>query len=218
LNNTPEIKTYPPLEEKINIFSHALGLVLSIIGLVALVMRASKSGDVGYVAGAAIFGLAMICLYAASTWYHSATDPTARARRRVFDHASIYVLIAGTYTPYALISLSGGVGTTILLVAWGLALTGIVLKLFFTGRFSKLSTLMYVAMGWIIVFAVQPFVDGVSSEGMFWLVAGGVAYTVGAVIYSIRGIPFNHAIFHICVLLGSLCHFISIYFYVLPDS
>ena len=198
-----------------NIISHAIGLILSIIALLLMLIRASESGSVLYIISAAIFGISLIALYAASTMYHSAKDPKVRSRLRVNDHATIYVLIAGTYTPFTLITLNGPVGWTVFGVSWGMAIAGVVLKLFFTGKFNVLSTLMYVFMGWIIIFAIKPLINSLSSEGLFWLFAGGVAYTTGAVIYSIEKMPFNHAIFHLFVLLGSICHFISVYFYVL---
>ena len=213
--NHPLIKTYPPLEEKINIWSHVTGLVLSVVGMVALLIKAGQADNPTQWAAVLIFGLSMICLYAASSLYHSATEPRIRIRRRVYDHASIYVLIAGTYTPLALIALEPAVGKPLFFIAWAVALTGIILKLFFTGRFDKLSTLMYVAMGWMVLFVLQDFIDALSPEGLFWLAAGGVSYTVGAVAYSIKRIPFHHAIFHLFVVLGSLCHFICIYSFVL---
>ncbi len=205
---------YSPLEEKTNIISHAIGLILSVIALLLMLVRASGSGAF-YIASAAIFGVSLIALYAASTLYHSAKDPKVRARLRINDHATIYILIAGTYTPFTLITLNGWVGWTVFGVSWGMAAIGVALKLFFTGKYNVLSTLMYVFMGWIIVFAIKPLIANLSSEGLFWLFAGGVAYTTGAVIYSIRKIKFNHAIFHLFVLLGSFCHFVSVYFYVL---
>jgi hemolysin III len=212
------MKHYLPLEEKSNIISHAAGLVFSVLFLVLLVIRASLYGNVRHVVGASIFGASLIALYAASTFYHSAKDPKLRSRLRIFDHAAIYVLIAGTYTPFTLVTLNGPVGWMVFGASWGMALTGITLKLFFTGKYDVLSTLMYVFMGWIIVFAIRPLIDNLAAEGLFWLFAGGVAYTTGAILYSIKKIKFNHAIFHLFVLLGSLCHFISVYFYVLPAS
>lgn len=206
---------YSPLEEKTNIISHAIGLALSIVGTVLMLLRANRSGEILHIISAGIFGASLIALYAASTFYHSAKDPKARARLRINDHATIYLLIAGTYTPFTLITLKGWVGWTVFGVSWGMAACGIALKLFFTGRYNLLSTLMYVFMGWIIIIAVKPLVNSISPDGLLWLVAGGLAYTTGAVIYSIKKIPFNHAIFHMFVLLGSFCHFVSVYVYVL---
>ena len=211
-----ETKFYSPLEERINILSHAAGLLLSMVAIVLLVARASHAGNAWHIVSAAIFGASLIALYAASTTYHSATRAKLRARLRVIDHATIYILIAGTYTPFTLITLNGTVGWVIFAFSWGMAICGIILKLFFTGRFNLLSTLMYVFMGWIIIFAVKPLIANLSPEGLFWLVAGGLSYTIGAIIYSIKKVPLNHAIFHLFVLGGSICHFVTVYFYVLP--
>ncbi len=206
---------YSPLEEKVNIGSHAFGFISSIIALALLIIKSSKTENVLIIVSSIIFGLSLIVLYAASTLYHRAKSPELRNRLRIFDHAAIYVLIAGTYTPFVLITLQGVIGWAIFGISWGIALTGIILKLFYTGRFSTLSTIMYVGMGWIIVFAIKPLINNLSTEGLLWLSAGGVAYTLGAVIYSIKKIKFNHATFHLLVLIGSFCHFMSIYLYVI---
>ncbi len=207
-------KYYSPTEEKINVISHAVGFFLSSVALVFLVVRAGMYGNVLHVVSFTIFGVSLMVLYAASSLYHNAKQPEVRKRLKIFDHASIYVLIAGTYTPFTLVTLEGNTGWVIFGVSWGIALVGITLKLFFTGRYSIASTVMYVLMGWVIIFAIKPLVHNLSADGLFWLFLGGVAYTVGAVLYSIKKIKFNHAIFHLLVLVGSFCHFVSIYFYV----
>jgi len=209
-------KFYTPLEERINVLSHALGLVLSIFAFVLLVAYASRYGSLLHVLSFAVFGASLVILYAASTLYHSTTNPQRRVRFRILDHAAIYVLIAGTYTPIALVILSGSLGWLMFGIMWGLALAGIVLKLFFTGRFSRASTVMYVLMGWLSIVVIKPLINNFSAEGLWWLLAGGIAYTVGAIVYSFKKIKLNHAIFHVFVLLGSACHFVSVYFYVLP--
>jgi len=209
-------KHYSPLEEKINVSSHAAGLFLSLVATALMVLRASRYGNAWHIVSVFAFGAGLVALYAASTAYHSTTRPESRARLRIIDHATIYLLIAGTYTPFTLITLSGVVGWLLFGVSWGFAVTGIYLKLHFTGRFDGLSTLMYVFMGWIIIFAVKPLIASLPAAGLYWLVAGGLSYTLGAAIYSIHKIPFNHAIFHVFVLGGSLCHFVAVYFYVLP--
>ena len=207
---------YSPIEEKININSHAIGFILSIVALVLLVAHASMHGDVWHIVSFSIFGTSLILLYAASTFYHSAKKPELRKRLKIIDHASIYVLVAGTYTPFTLVTLKGKIGWLIFGISWGLALTGIILKLFFTGKYNLISTSMYVFMGWVIVFAIKPLINNLPPEGFLWLLAGGISYTLGAILYSIKKIKFNHAIFHMFVLTGSFCHFISVYFYVLP--
>ena len=209
-------KFYSPAEERINIISHAVGLVLSLVALVLLLVHASRHGSVWHVVSFAIFGVSLIALYAASTLYHSSRRTDLRGRLRIVDHATIYILIAGTYTPFTLVTLNGSTGWVIFGITWGLALSGIVLKLFFTGKYNLLSTLLYVFMGWVIIFALKPLINNLAPAGVYWLFAGGLAYTLGAVIYSIKKIQFNHAIFHGFVLIGSICHFISVYFYVLP--
>jgi hemolysin III len=184
--------------------------------LVFLVAHATLHGDVWHIVSFSIFGASLIILYAASTFYHSAKKPELRNRLKIIDHASIYVLIAGTYTPFTLVTLKGTVGWVIFGISWGLAVTGIIFKIFFTGKYNLVSTLMYVLMGWIIVFAIKPLINDLPFEGLLWLVAGGISYTAGAILYSIKKIKFNHAIFHMFVLLGSFCHFMSVFFYVLP--
>ena len=218
MEDTERVNYYSSIEEKTNIISHAVGFVLSIVALVLLVTYASLYGSILHIVSFSIFGASLILLFAASTFYHSAKKPELRSRLRIIDHASIYVLIAGTYTPFTLITLNGPVGWSILGAAWGLALTGIILKLFFTGKYKLISTVMYIFMGWIIVFAIKPVIQNLPLEGLLWLVAGGVAYTIGAILYSINTIKFNHAIFHVFVLIGSLCHFLSVFFYVLPNK
>ena len=216
MKQVEDVKHYSPLEERINITSHAFGFLLSLVALALLTTHASLNGNAWHVVSFGIFGASLVVLFAASTIYHSAKKPELRSRLRIVDHAAIYVLIAGTYTPFTLITLNGTAGWIIFSASWAMALTGIVLKLFFTGRFDLISTLMYVFMGWIIVFDLESLINKLSSEGLFWLVAGGLAYTVGAILYSIKKIKFNHAIFHVFVLLGAFCHFVSVYFYVLP--
>jgi hemolysin III len=213
---TGTIKLYPPLEEKINILSHGFGALLSLVGLAFLVVQASLQGTVWHIVSVSVFGVSMFVLYLASTLYHGSTDPVLRGRLKIFDHASIFLLIAGTYTPFALVTLHGTPGWIIFGTSWGVAAIGITLKLFFTGRFTKLSTTMYVLAGWIVIFAIKPLLANLPVDGFFWLLVGGLSYSIGAVLYSIKAIPFNHAIFHILALVGSICHFLSVYFYVLP--
>jgi hemolysin III len=210
------IHQYLPAEERLNIASHAFGFALSLAATALLVMRAIDIRGAHVVVSFAVFGASLVFLYAASTTYHSASRPALRARLRIIDHASIYVLIAGTYTPFALVSLQGPVGWSIFGATWGLALAGIIMKLFFTGRFQVTSTLMYVLMGWIIVFAIKPLMDNLPQTGLIWLFAGGLAYTFGAVLYGFKSLKFSHALFHLFVLVGSTCHFVSIFFFVVP--
>ena len=218
MKDIERINYYSPIEEKINIISHAIGFILSIVAFMLLVTHATLHGDVWHIVSFSIFGASLITLYAASTFYHSAKKSELRSRLKIIDHASIYILIAGTYTPFTLVTLNGTIGWVIFCTSWGLALTGIILKLFFTGKYNLISTLMYVLMGWVIVFAIKPLINNLPLEGLLWLLVGGISYTIGAILYSIKKINFNHAIFHVFVLNGSFCQFMSVFFYVLPNK
>ena len=208
------IQFYSPTEEKLNIWSHAFGIFLSIIALVLLIIKAVQQDNIWMMISFPIFGVSLILLYLASTLYHASKEPQKRFKLKVFDHAAIYVLIAGSYTPFTLVSLNGETGWLIFSMVWVMAFTGIILKLFFTGKFKVISTTMYVLMGWLIVFYFQDFTAHLHEKGVFYLILGGVLYTIGAILYSIKKIKFNHAIFHFFVLAGSFCHFLSIYLYV----
>jgi hemolysin III len=151
-------------------------------------------------------------LYAASTFYHAAKKPKKRRMLNIFDHAAIYVLIAGSYSPFCLVALKSYLGFYMFIAVWVFASTGIVLKLFFTGRFDKISTTMYLLMGWQVLFFIKPLIAVLTSFGLNLLIAGGIFYTVGAILYSIKKMPYNHAIFHVFVLLGSVSHFTALYF------
>jgi len=214
MNNNDRVVYYPLAEERINVLSHGLGLLLSIVALPCLIQNAIANGTIWHIVSFAIYGASLIVLYAASTIYHSSQSPRLRSRLNVFDHSAIYVLIAGTYTPLTLVTLHGTLGWVLFGIAWGAALVGIVLKLFFIGRFKLLSTIMYVAMGWIVVIAAKSLIHNLPVGGLWWLLAGGISYTVGAVLYSLRKMKFNHAVFHLFVLIGSFCHFMTIYYYV----
>lgn len=209
------MKVYSHEEERINIISHAIGFLLSIVALVLLVKKANAYGNARDIVSVSIYGVSMIVLYAASTLFHSAAHGIRRKRFQIFDHAAIFVLIAGTYTPFALITLPDSTGKLLFVIAWAFALVGIILKLFFTGKYDVISTILYVIMGWMILFVVKPLIDNLALDGLYWLMAGGISYTIGAVLYSLKRIKYNHAIFHLFVLMGSFCHFYSIYFYVL---
>ena len=206
--------SYTVKEERLNVLSHFIGLVLSVIALILLLIKSISTGDIWTIVSFSIYGLSLVILYLASTLYHRAKTPSTRRRLNVFDHAAIYILIAGTYTPYTLVSLHGKIGWIFFGIIWGIALWGVLFKLFFTGKFNKLSTLLYVLMGWIVIFVSKPLLENLSTPGLVWLAIGGLFYTIGAVLYIREKMRYNHAIFHIFVLLGSISHFISIYYYV----
>ena len=208
---------YESKEERLNVITHGIGFVLSIVALVLLVVQASRYGTAKHITSFAIFGASLIVLYAASTFYHYVTNPDLRIKLNILDHSAIYVLIAGTYTPFTLVVLKGWVGWTIFGVSWGLALIGIIFKVFYFGKYDRISTLAYVLMGWVIIFAIKPLIDEFPVKGLLWLLAGGLAYTFGALLYSFRKLRFNHALFHVFVLIGSFCHFMAVFFYVLPS-
>jgi len=209
---------YESREETLNVITHAIGFVLSIAALVLLLVSAAKYGTAKHITSFAIFGSSLIVLYAASTLYHYAKNPKIRHKLNILDHSAIYVLIAGTYTPFCLLVLKGWVGWTIFGVSWGLALIGIIFKIFYIGKYDKISTIAYVLMGWVIVFAIKPLIESFPTAGLIWLFAGGLAYSIGAFFYSYKGVRFNHAIFHVFVLLGSFCHFMAVFLYILPQG
>jgi len=206
---------YPPKEEKFNIISHAIGLALSIFALVVLIIKANSSPNKLALTSVIVYGCSLIMLYAASTLYHSSKKLLLRNRFNILDHAAIFVLIAGTYTPFTLVTLPSPIGTNIFMLVWAIALAGVILKLFFIGRYKKISMLIYVGMGWIIVLAIKPLIQSLPLPGLIWLVLGGLSYSIGAIFFSREMLNNNHAIFHVFVLIGSFCHFVSVYWYVL---
>lgn len=208
---------YDSKEETLNVITHGIGFILSIAALVILIVSASKYGTAKHITSFAIFGGSLIVLYAASTLYHYAKNPDLRLKLNILDHSAIYVLIAGTYTPFTLVVLKGWVGWTIFGVSWGLALAGIIFKVFYFGKYDKISTIAYVLMGWVIIFAIKPLIESFPTPGLIWLFAGGLAYSIGAIFYSFKGVRFSHVIFHLFVLLGSFCHFMAVFLYVLPE-
>lgn len=207
------MNNYSDTEERLNVASHFIGLILSVVALTALMLKAININSIWHIVSYSVFGISMILLYLASTLYHNSTHKTRRKRLKVFDHSAIYVLIAGTYTPFALITLNGLWGWWILGIIWSLAIAGVILKLFFAGRFKLASTIGYVLMGWVVVIAFKPLLNAFSTEGLIWLFTGGAFYTLGAVLYQIKRIPYNHAIFHVFVVFGTWSHFMSIYYY-----
>lgn len=211
----PIARKYSDREEVLNVITHGTGLIFSIVALVMLVVYASLYGTAWHIVSFSIYGASLVVLYLASTLFHATRNQEVRNYLNIFDHSSIYLLIAGTYTPFVLVTLNGPWGWSLFGVVWGLAITGIVLKLFFTGRYDLASFIGYVLMGLIILIAIVPLLRNLPIGGLMWLMAGGVAYIVGAVFYIWQTIPYNHAIFHLFVLLGSLCHFVAVFWYVL---
>jgi hemolysin III len=205
-------------EEIGNSVTHGLGLIASIAAVPFLLLKARSSNDDAAMTGAVIYGLTLILLYATSTVYHALPVSKGKQIFRVLDHSAIYLLIAGTYTPFALGPLRGPWGTGLLVVIWTLALVGIASKVIGGFKLPHLSTALYLLMGWLIVVAIKPLVENVPREGLMWLAAGGLAYTGGVVFYSMKRVRYSHMIWHLCVAAGSVCHFIAVLSYAIPDA
>lgn len=213
----PTTSTYPPREERANILTHGIGAAVALVAGIAMVtMSLVRGGDAWQWASAIVFSVSMLALYTASTAYHRATDPVRRARLKIVDHCAIYILIAGTYTPFTLTVLRGELGWTLFIAIWSLAALGILFKLFFTGRFKLVSTLIYIAMGWLVMLYAKTVYQALSGWTFGWLLAGGVAYTLGTVFYLQKRMPYAHAIWHGFVVAGTVCHFIAVWSLVVP--
>jgi hemolysin III len=209
------LNTYRKKEEIVNVISHGIGAILSIPAFILLILKALEINSNIALFSYIVYGISLMILYFSSTMYHAIQKPSIRNVLNVWDHISIYLLIAGTYTPFALIGLPGVWGYSILSIVWAFGIIGIIIKVFFFGKYNTLSAIAYVIMGWIAVVAINQLFVNVGTTGTLWLFGGGIAYTIGAVIFLFDNkIPYNHAIFHVLVLIGSLCHFISVYFYL----
>ena len=205
--------------EAANTITHAVGVALALAGLAVLVTIASLHGNPRQVVSYSIYGVTLVLLYAASTAYHGIRLPRARRLLRTLDHAAIYLLIAGTYTPFSLISLRGAWGWSLFGVIWALAAIGVVFKIFFIGRFSRTSTLVYMGMGWLALIAARQLFANLPSQGLVLLFAGGLCYTVGVLFFALdRKLRFNHAIWHLFVLAGSVCHFFAVLVSTMPRA
>lgn len=202
-------------EEIANAITHGIGALLSVAALVLLIVYSSLQGTPWHIVSFTIYGVTMLLLYASSTLVHSFPKGKVKDLFEIFDHSSIYLFIAGTYTPFLLVAIQGALGWTLFGVVWGIAIFGIVFKAFFTKRFVMLSTIFYVIMGWLIVIAWQPLTDALHYNGIVLLVIGGILYTLGSIFYVWRGFRFHHAIWHLFVLAGSITHFFAIFIYVL---
>jgi len=202
------------MEEIANSITHGIGAVLSVAGLAAMVVIAARRGTAWEITACAVYGASLVLLYLCSTLYHALAHPGAKRVFRILDHASIYLLIAGTYTPFTLVTLRGGWGWSLFGVVWGLAVAGIVFKCFLTGRWQVLSTGVYVAMGWMALIAIRPLIHAMTFQGLAWLVAGGVLYTAGVAFFAWNR-KYAHAIWHLFVLGGSVCHFVAVWISIL---
>jgi hemolysin III len=197
-------------EELANTLTHGAGLLAALAGAALLIVFAALRADAWLIVGVSVFATSLVALYASSTAYHAVRAPAVKARLKVVDHAAIYLLIAGTYTPFMIGALRGGWGWSLFGVIWGLAIAGIGLKLAFTGRFRTLSTGVYVAMGWLVLIGIVPIARAFDPVTLTWLVAGGIAYTAGTPFYHSARIPYAHSVWHVFVIAGSVCHAVAV--------
>jgi hemolysin III len=203
-------------EEIANSVTHGLGLALSLAGFVVLIVVAALHGSVLSIVSCSVYGATLVCLYAASTVYHSVRAPRWKRVLKIVDHSCIYLLIAGTYTPFTLVALHGGWGWTLFSIVWALALGGIVFKLWFVDRFPIASTVFYLLMGWSVMIALKPLISAMPAPALFWLLAGGLSYSAGVVFFALPKLRYSHAVWHGFVLVGSIFHYVAILHYVAP--
>ena len=208
--------TYSEAEELANRLTHCIAALLSIVGLVVLLVAASRTGDPYRIVSSAVFCSVLSIFYIISTLYHTFRNQRVRHVFRILDHAGIFLVIAASYTPFTLVSLRGDSGWVLFGVVWGLAVAGAVFKSFMTHRLAFLAPALYIALGWLIVVDLEDLLTMVPIKGVLWLLAGGLCYTVGILFYAIKRIPYHHAIWHLFVIAGSLCHYLSILWYVVP--
>jgi hemolysin III len=204
-------------EEIANSITHGLGAILSVAGLAVLLVAAIMRGAAIHIAACAVFGASLVLLYTSSTLYHALAQNRAKRVFHVLDHATIYILIAGTYTPFTLVTLHGPWGWTLFAAVWSLAVLGIVFKSFGAGRLPFLSTAIYILMGWAVVFALRPLLAALPWTGFLWLLAGGLFYTAGVAFFALRR-RYAHSIWHLFVLAGSVCHYVAVYRFVIPPG
>lgn len=197
-------------DEIASALTHGLGAAAALAGGAVLITLTALHGDAWQLAAAIVFGVTLLLLYTASTLYHAIQHPIAKARLKVFDHCAIYLLIAGTYTPFTLIGLRGPWGWSLFAAIWTLALAGVIFKLFYTGRFKLLSTIIYIAMGWLVIVAIKPLLTSLDPWTLGWLLAGGLFYTLGTFFYHRESIRYSHAIWHLFVIAGSVCHYVAV--------
>lgn len=216
LKQQTPIRIYSLGEEIFHSISHGIGVGLSIAGLTLLLVLAVLYGNPAQIISFTIYGVTLIVLYLASTLYHSFQNPRVKQVFKRIDHASIYLLIAGTYTPFLVVAIQGVWGWALLVIIWGLALMGISFKTFFIHRFKKLSVLTYILMGWLCVVALNEMIANIPPGGLIWLAAGGIFYTVGVIFYVMKNVPYTHAVWHLFVLAGSICHFFAVLLYLAP--
>lgn len=207
---------YSLAEEIAHAITHGVGILLSIAALAVMIGFSSVYGDAWHITSTAIYGTTLILLYTASTLYHSIPQPKAKAILQQLDHAAIFLLIAGTYTPFTLVNLRGTWGWSLFGLVWGIAIAGILIELFGSERMRRWSLWLYLGLGWLVLIAIKPMLDSVATGGLILLLAGGLSYSLGVIFYVWDRLAFNHAIWHLFVLAGSALHFFSVLFYVIP--
>lgn len=211
-------KVHVPVDEILSSITHGIGAGLSIAGMIILVYRAVAFGDVTHIVSFSIYGTTLILLYTASTLYHGFQRPGVKQFFKVLDHASIFLLIAGSYTPFLLVGIQGRLAWTFLIIIWGLAILGVGFKAFFIQRLQRISVLFYVLMGWLSVVLIKEMMANIPQGGLIWLAAGGVAYSVGVIFYAMKKVPYTHIVWHFFVLGGSICHYLAVLLYLSPTS
>lgn len=202
-------------EEIANSITHGVGIGLSVAALTLLIMYGARSGDAWRLASAIVYGITLVLEYTASTLYHSFPQPKVKHVFKILDHAGIYMLIAGTYTPFTLVTLRDSGGWWLFIIVWALAIAGISTEAFWAYRPRWLSAAVYLAMGWLVVLAIQPIIAHLAPAGVWLLVAGGLAYTLGTIFYVLKKVPYFHAVWHLFVLGGSICHFLAVVLFVM---
>lgn len=212
------LNNYSVNEEIAHAVIHGIGVLLSIAGLVILVAFSSLYGNAWHIVSSIIYGVTLIILYSASTLYHSIPLPRAKAILSKIDHSAIYLLIAGTYTPFLLVNLRAGIGWVLFALVWGIAVLGVVLEIYRNDRFKRLSIAMYLGLGWLVIAAIKPMLEFVGTGGLVLLLIGGLCYSLGVIFYVRKKMAYHHAIWHVFVLLGSVFHFFAVLFYVIPKS
>jgi hemolysin III len=215
---TRKLSRHISIEELANTLTHGIGLGCSLLGLVVLLVLATLRGGKWQIISCAIYGVSLVCLYAASTLYHGVSSPRAKHALMIFDHCAIYGLIAGTYTPFLLVNLRGNWGWSLFGVIWTIAVSGILFKLWFADRFPIFSTTVYLVMGWFGIVLTRQMHAQVPATGILWLGMGGLMYTIGVIFYACKKIPYHHVIWHVLVMAGSACHYIAVLYSVFPRA
>ena len=212
------INGYSQNEEIAHSVTHGIGALLSVLGLATLVVYSSKYGDAWHIVSTSIYGATLIALYTSSTLYHAIAIPNIKKFLQKLDHAAIFLLIAGTYTPFTLVNLRGGWGWTLFGIVWSIAIAGMIMELIVQKRYKTVSIGLYLGLGWIVMIAIGPLIDSIPTGGLILLLAGGVFYSLGVVFYVWKTLLYHHAIWHLFVLAGSTFHFLAVFYYVIPDG